>query len=255
MLTVKVIRQLLEKNHVPAHLMNRLRADERKGVRELMERYDRRFLAQQQERFRLMKMYSLEIREGMDLGLTAGIDEAGRGPLAGPVYAAAVILPLGLSIPGLKDSKKLSAEKRGQLRILIEQEALAVGWGYGTVEEIDRFNIWEATVLAMRRAVRQLGLSPGLLLVDGSLAPQLGECPVRAVVDGDNRSASIAAASIVAKERRDRIMDQLDQLYPEYGFSRHKGYGTADHYDALARFGPSPVHRRSFLHPEREGSW
>ena len=175
-----------------------------------------------------------------------GIDEAGRGPLAGPVCAAAVILPEGLEIPGLNDSKKLTDKKRRELFPIIEGQALAYGIGWASQEEIDDINILQATFLAMSRAVEQLNIRPDLALVDGNRAPTL-DLPVETVVMGDSLSASIAAASVLAKVSRDDVMLRMAEEYPVYGFEVHKGYGTKAHYEALRTFGPSPIHRRTFL--------
>lgn len=175
-----------------------------------------------------------------------GIDEAGRGPLAGPVCAAAVILPEGLEIPGLNDSKKLTDKKRRELFPIIEEQALAYGIGWASQAEIDDINILQATFLAMSRAVEQLNIRPDLALVDGNRAPTL-DLPVETVVKGDSLSASIAAASVLAKVSRDDVMLRMAEEYPGYGFEVHKGYGTKAHYEALRTFGPSPIHRRTFL--------
>ena len=175
-----------------------------------------------------------------------GIDEAGRGPLAGPVCAAAVILPEGLEIPGLNDSKKLTDKKRRELFPIIEEQALAYGIGWASQEEIDDINILQATFLAMSRAVEQLNIRPDLALVDGNRAPTL-DLPVETVVKGDSLSAGIAAASVLAKVSRDDVMLRMAEEYPGYGFEVHKGYGTKAHYEALRTFGPSPIHRRTFL--------
>ncbi|KAB7627929.1 ribonuclease HII [Alkalilimnicola sp. S0819] len=178
-------------------------------------------------------------------GRVAGVDEAGRGPLAGPVVAAAVILDPAKPIPGLADSKKLSPRRRAALRARIEAEALAWALGRAEVEEIDRINILQASFLAMRRAVDGLGVVPDMVLVDGNACPPL-PCAAQPVVGGDNRIACIAAASILAKEVRDAELIALDARYPAYGFARHKGYGTAVHLRALREHGPCPLHRRSF---------
>lgn len=175
-----------------------------------------------------------------------GIDEAGRGPLAGPVCAAAVILPERLDIPGLNDSKKLTDKKRRELFPIIEEQAIAFGLGWASQEEIDEINILQATFLAMSRAVEQLKIRPDLALVDGNRAPAL-DLPVETVVQGDSLSASIAAASVLAKVSRDDVMLRMAEEYPGYGFEVHKGYGTKAHYEALRKFGPSPIHRRTFL--------
>lgn len=175
-----------------------------------------------------------------------GIDEAGRGPLAGPVCAAAVILPERLDIPGLNDSKKLTDKKRRELFPIIEEQAIAFGLGWASQEEIDEINILQATFLAMSRAVEQLKIRPDLALVDGNRAPAL-DLPVETVVKGDSLSASIAAASVLAKVSRDDVMLRMAEEYPGYGFEVHKGYGTKAHYEALRKFGASPIHRRTFL--------
>ncbi len=178
--------------------------------------------------------------------LICGIDEAGRGPLAGPVCAAAVILPFGLEIPGLNDSKKLTDRKRSELYDLIVASAVAYGIAVSDEKEIDEINILQATFRAMERAVSQLQQKPDLILVDGNRLPQL-QTEAYPIVKGDSLSASIAAASILAKVTRDRFMEQQDALYPAYGFAVHKGYGTKRHYEALTEHGPCPIHRMSFL--------
>ena len=184
-------------------------------------------------------------KEGFSL--ICGVDEAGRGPLAGPVCAAAVILPPDLELEGLNDSKKLSEKRREALYPLICEQALAYGIAFASEQEIDELNILQATFLAMRRAVEQLGQKPDLALVDGNREPDFGDIPVRTIIKGDSRSANIAAASILAKVTRDRFMLEQDAVYPQYGFAVHKGYGTQKHYAALREFGPCPIHRRSFL--------
>lgn len=176
-----------------------------------------------------------------------GIDEAGRGPLAGPVFAAAVILPDGLVIDGLDDSKKISEKKREALFDVICREAIAFGIASASVEEIEQHNILQANYMAMRRAVAALSIAPDMILVDGNGLPPGMPAPTRTLVKGDALSASIAAASILAKVSRDRLMLELDAQYPQYQFSKHKGYGTALHYAMLREHGLSPVHRRSFL--------
>lgn len=182
--------------------------------------------------------------------LICGVDEAGRGPLAGPVSAAAVILDDARSIDGLADSKKLSEKQRDQLAPVIRERALAWAVAYAEVEEIDRLNILQATLLAMRRAVLALDIRPQQVLVDGLYCPQTG-IPSQAIVKGDSKVAAISAASILAKTARDEIMLQLHQQYPHYGFAGHKGYPTAAHLAALREQGVSPVHRKSFR-PVRE---
>lgn len=178
--------------------------------------------------------------------LICGVDEAGRGPLAGPVCAAAVILPPHVQIPGLNDSKKLTDKKRRELYPVIMEQAVAYGIGFASHEEIDEINILQATYLAMERAIAQLSVKPELALIDGNRAKDFG-LPVQTVIKGDSLSASIAAASILAKVTRDNLMLDAAAEYPLYSFDVHKGYGTKAHYEALTNYGPSPIHRMSFL--------
>ena len=175
-----------------------------------------------------------------------GVDEAGRGPLAGPVCAAAVILPKGEIIPGLNDSKKLTDKKRRELFPIIKEKAIAYGIGLASHEEIDEINILQATYLAMERAIAQLQVKPEFALIDGNRAKDFG-LPVRTVVKGDSLSASIAAASVLAKVTRDDLMVKMAEQYPQYGFEIHKGYGTKAHYEALRQHGASTIHRKTFL--------
>ncbi len=175
----------------------------------------------------------------------AGIDEAGRGPLAGPVVAAAVILPEQFELPGLNDSKQLSEKQRNQLYPLIHEQAIAVGIGVSRRYEIDQINILQATLQGMSRAVRRLAITPDFLLIDG-ITPLPTEIAQKTLKKGDSRSLSIAAASVVAKVVRDRIMVAYDRLFPEYGFAGHKGYGSQKHRDAVAQYGPCLCHRRTF---------
>jgi len=177
--------------------------------------------------------------------MIAGVDEAGRGPLAGPVVAAAVILPEGLRIPGVDDSKKLSPEKREHLFDVINSQALTVGIGMGSPEMIDRINILQATLHAMLEAVFALSPQPDFILIDG-ISQIATTIPQKTVKKGDSLSLSIAAASIIAKVTRDRLMRKLDAIHPGYGFADHKGYGSATHLEAIRQLGPSPVHRLSF---------
>ena len=178
--------------------------------------------------------------------LICGVDEAGRGPLAGPVCAAAVILPWDLEIPGLNDSKKLTDARRRELFPVIQEKALAYGIAFAGPQEIDEINILQATFLAMERALTQLSVKPDLALIDGNRSRDFG-LPVETVIKGDARSANIAAASILAKVTRDDYMIEQSKIYPVYGFEVHKGYGTKRHYAALEEFGPCPIHRASFL--------
>ena len=192
-------------------------------------------------------MWQIE-KELYDQGfeMLCGVDEAGRGPLAGPVCAAAVILPRGLEIPGLTDSKKLSDKRRRELFPVIQEQAIAYGIAMVDHATIDEINILQATFLAMEQAIGQLQGKADLALIDGNRAKEFG-LPVRTVVKGDSLSANIAAASILAKVTRDEYMEQMALTYPQYGFDIHKGYGTKAHYEALRQFGPSPIHRMTFL--------
>lgn len=185
------------------------------------------------------------VKARSDDALIAGVDEAGRGPLAGAVYAAAVILDPEKPIDGLMDSKKLSEKKRIILEELIKERAFSWAIAYATVEEIDSINILQASMLAMKRAVEQLDVKPGHVQVDGNRCPNVN-ISVEAIVKGDQLVAEISAASILAKQARDKELIVLDQQYPGYGFAQHKGYGTKQHIESLQRLGPTPVHRKSF---------
>ncbi len=176
-----------------------------------------------------------------------GVDEAGRGPLAGPVCAAAVILPEDIEIEGLNDSKKLSEKKREYLFDIIKEKALSFCIAYGSVEEIEKFNILEATFIAMNRSIDGLDVKPDFALIDGNRVPKNIKIPCETVIKGDAKSASIAAASILAKVTRDRLLLEYDREYPQYNFKKHKGYGTKEHTDLILEYGPCPIHRPSFL--------
>ncbi|MBQ6796967.1 MAG: ribonuclease HII [Clostridia bacterium] len=176
-----------------------------------------------------------------------GVDEAGRGPLAGPVCAAAVILPKNTIIDGNNDSKKLTEKKREALFDIIKEKAISYGIAFATHEEIDEINILQATYLAMRRAVEQLNIPPDLAMIDGNRIPPDLPCEARCIIKGDALSSSIACASVLAKVTRDRYMLEMSEKYPEYNFAKHKGYGTKEHIEALRKYGMCPIHRRSFL--------
>ena len=175
-----------------------------------------------------------------------GVDEAGRGPLCGPVYAAACILPDGLVIEGLNDSKKLTEKKREALFDVIRENAIAYCIASASVEEIDELNILEADLLAMRRAIDGLSVKADFAIIDGNIARDF-QVPAKAIIKGDAKSMNIAAASVLAKVARDRICIELDRQYPEYEIAKHKGYGTKAHMDALRKYGPSPIHRKKFI--------
>lgn len=176
-----------------------------------------------------------------------GVDEAGRGPLAGPVCAAAVILPEGAVIEGLDDSKKLTEKKRERLYDIIKETAVAYSVAYGTLEEIETVNILEATYLAMNRAIEGLSVKPDFALIDGNRVPRGIKIPCEIIVKGDSKSMSVAAASVLAKVTRDRLMLEYDKKYPEYNFKKHKGYGTKEHTELIKQYGPCEIHRLSFL--------
>lgn len=176
-----------------------------------------------------------------------GVDEAGRGPLAGPVCAAAVILPEGLEIEGLNDSKKLTEAKREKLFDIIIEKAVSYSVAFGTVEEIEQYNILNATFIAMNKAIEGLDVKPDYALIDGNRVPKGIKIDCETVIKGDAKSASVAAASVLAKVTRDRLLLRYSEKYPEYGFEKHKGYGTAAHYEAVRKYGLCPVHRPSFF--------
>lgn len=194
-----------------------------------------------------MPDYSIE-QELHAQGFTCvcGVDEAGRGPLCGPVFAAACILPDGLYIEGLNDSKKLTEKKREKLFDIIKKEAVAYSIASADVEEINEMNILEADLLAMRRAIDGLGVKADFAIIDGNIARDF-QIPACAVIKGDSKSMSIAAASVLAKVARDRLCLELDREYPQYGIAKHKGYGTKEHKEALRKYGPSPIHRKKFI--------
>ncbi len=241
---IKAIYQAANESMLP-DFISRFIADERKGVQDLIEKADKRLLAYEKEKERMYQMMSYE-REYADCEYICGIDEAGRGPLAGPVVAAAVVLPKDCDILYLNDSKQLSAKKRDELFDIIKEKAVAYGIGYATPERIDEINILQATYEAMREAVNKLSVKPDILLNDAVTIPELDMRQVP-IIKGDAKSASIAAASILAKVTRDRLMQDYDTLMPQYGFASNKGYGSAMHIKALEEHGASPIHRRSFI--------
>lgn len=223
-----------------------LRADSRSGVQKLLQSYLKRQEKQAQEYLRVENMWQYE-RQLWAQGRNwiAGVDEAGRGPLAGPVVAAAVILPPDFDATGLNDSKQIRMEERNRLREKIEQEAIAVGVGIVDVAYIDQYNILQATYQAMRVALSQLEPIPDYILGDAVTIPQV-RIPQQGIIKGDAKSHSIAAASIIAKTTRDEYMKKLGEQYPEYGFEKHMGYGTPEHLQAVEEFGVTPEHRKSF---------
>ena len=224
-----------------------LQRDTRSGVVKIAERLKREIAGHNREidRIKAMKKFEYEwVNKGARY--IAGIDEVGRGPLAGPVYAGAVVFPIGCIIEGVNDSKKLSPQKRSSLYGMIKSSAISCATGYCDEKTIDRINILNATFEAMKSAVIQLKVRPDVLLIDAVRIPGL-DIPQVPIVKGDSLSFSIAAASIIAKVERDKIMDGLSSLYPVYNFASNKGYGTQEHMDALKKYGPCPIHRRSFI--------
>ena len=219
--------------------------DSRAGVQNLIQKYQKQeeTLKKERERTEQMKIYEHKYE---DLGWICGIDEVGRGPLAGPVVAGAVILPRDSKILHLNDSKQLTAKKRDELYDVIMREAVAVGIGYASPARIDEINILQATYEAMREAISKLSVKPDVLLNDAVKIPQVDIRQVP-IIKGDAKSVSIAAASIVAKVTRDRLMEEYDKVLPGYGFASNKGYGSAEHIAALKEIGPSPIHRQSFI--------
>ena len=226
--------------------LNALEQDPRAGVRAIAEQVRKKQKAQARENARLEQMLTVEkkLRE-RGIQHIAGVDEAGRGPLAGPVVAAAVILPPDTIIPGLNDSKALSAKRREELFETIHNIALAIGVGKASPREIDKYNIRNTTHHAMCEALAALGISPDRVLIDGNATPG-SPFPEQTIIGGDRKSLSIAAASVIAKVTRDRLMIDYHAQYPDYGFAHHKGYGSTDHLAALQKHGPCPIHRQSF---------
>lgn len=220
-------------------------ADPRKGVQNLIRKAMQQREKLQQERNRLQQMWKYE-KQYQECQTICGIDEAGRGPLAGPVVAGAVILPRDCEILYLNDSKKLSETRREQLYEEIQDKAVAWAVGIVSQERIDEINILQATYEAMRQAIQQLEVIPDLLLVDAVHIPDISQKQV-GIIKGDAKSVSIAAASIMAKVTRDRLMAEMDAVYPEYGFAGHKGYGSQAHIAAIRQYGPCPIHRRTFI--------
>lgn len=239
-------RYLRADEPVSMHVMNALRRDERQGVRELHVLLKKRYLDERRERNRLDGMLNFErVLWKSGVRHIAGVDEVGVGPLAGPVVAAAVVFAPGTTIPGVDDSKRLDPDKRSTVAEMIRREAVGIGIGMASVEEIDAINVYQAGLLAMRRAVEALPVAPQHVLVDARTIPGVA-APQNPFTKGDGINFSIAAASIVAKTHRDALMEDLDRRFPEYGFRHHKGYGTPQHQAAIQRFGPCPLHRMSY---------
>ncbi|MCR4934463.1 MAG: ribonuclease HII [Lachnospiraceae bacterium] len=246
-LTIKEIGDLFktEDNEKLNELIKEFSSDERDGVKKHILLAKKKLLAYEKEVLRIESLKEYE-RKYESLGYVCGIDEVGRGPLAGPVVAGAVILPKDSKILYLNDSKKLTAKKREELYDVIMEEAVSVGLGFVGPERIDEINILNATYEAMRDAVSKLSVVPDVLLNDAVTIPGLSMKQVP-IIKGDAKSVSIAAASIVAKVTRDRLMVEYDAVYPEYNFKSNKGYGSADHIEALKKYGKTPIHRNSFI--------
>lgn len=241
-MTIKEIESLFAGERPTAELIEACRSDARAAVRRFPLRWERE--EREHERVAALYQYEYEAR-ARGAEYIAGVDEAGRGPLAGPVVVAAVILPLGLFIPKINDSKKLSPKVRESLHDLILEKAVAVRHAVIDEKTIDRINIYQATINGMYDAIFSLTPEPQEVLIDAVHLDKL-TMPSLSIIKGDAKSASIAAASIIAKVERDRLMDAYDKLYPAYGFAQHKGYGTAQHMNAIKKYGPCPIHRRTF---------
>jgi ribonuclease HII len=247
-LSVEEIRDRFARSDQPVtpQVLNKLKRDSRQGVRQIYEVLKKRHDRERGERLRLDAMLNFErVLWRSGVRSIAGVDEAGTGPLAGPVVAAAVVFPPHTELSGIDDSKKLDPEQRATAELAIRAAAVGVGVGVADVGEIDRINIYQAALLAMRRAVDALPASPQHVLVDARNIPGV-EIPQNCFNKGDGINFSIATASIIAKTYRDRLMNELAGTYPEYGFDRHKGYGTPEHQDAIRRIGPCAIHRMSF---------
>jgi len=245
--TIKEIKKILTKIEVNKKIIEKLQRDNRQGVRNLGVKYKNRLKKERERQQKWERMNKREdILHNRGYRLIAGIDEAGRGPLAGPVVAAAVILPEDKKIIGLDDSKKLSARKREKLYEIIKKLSVAVGVGIIDNKEIDKINIHRATFMAMKKAIKNLDIIPDYLLVDGNSEIPLLALTQEAVIDGDARVNVIAAASIIAKVTRDNIIDNYHQEYPQYGFINNKGYGTQEHIEAIKKYGITPLHRLSY---------
>ena len=225
--------------------ISRYEKDERAGARKLVQQARKQIEQLEKERQRIEKLKTYE-RQYEQAGYVCGIDEVGRGPLAGPVVAGAVILPKDCKMLYINDSKKLSEKKREELYAVIMEQAAATGIGMASPQRIDEINILQATYEAMRQAIQNLSLTPDILLNDAVTIPQV-EIPQVPIIKGDEKSISIGAASIIAKVTRDRLMVEYDKIMPEYGFARNKGYGSKEHLEAIRVYGPSPIHRRSFI--------
>ena len=248
-LKTEEIKKIFEETafHELLNKIDMFRDDQRLGVKRLILQYEKKYIAYTDELKRLEALSAFE-KECKQKGyqLIGGIDEVGRGPLSGPVVTAIVILPENCRILGINDSKKLSAKKREELSEIIKREAIAYSFGSASPAEIDEMNILQATYKAMRRAINSLNIKPDFVLADAVTIPEM-KIPQKGIIHGDARSISIGAASIIAKVERDAMMDEFDQVFPEYKFGKNKGYGSSEHIDAIKKYGPCPIHRRSFI--------
>lgn len=245
-MTVAEITNFLEHENLSAAMISKLKQDQRVSVSRLLVKWEKRKEQDLVEKERIQGLYSQErilAEQGYDF--IAGVDEAGRGPLAGPLVIGAVILPLGCHLPYINDSKKLSAKQREYLYHAIKEVAISVQHTVIDIDVIDRLNIYQATILGMYNVINELHQKPQAVLIDAVPLPNL-EIHSLSLIGGDAISASIGAASIIAKVERDNLMLELDHQFPQYGFAKHKGYGTPDHLKALQKHGPCPIHRRSF---------
>ncbi len=244
--TIQQIKEKINSEQFSEEWFEQLKADDRQGVKNLINQYEKKKEKKRQLELQFQQLTKIE-RELRLSGYNhiAGIDEVGRGPLAGPVVAASVILPEDFTLLGINDSKQLTEEKRNLFYDVIYKQALAVGIGIANHDEIDQLNIYRATELAMKRALTNLSVAPDYVLID---AMNLSQIPIKqkSIVKGDTKSVSIAAASIIAKVTRDRMMSDYHESYPNYHFHKNKGYGTKDHIESLKKFGPSPIHRKTF---------
>lgn len=248
-LTITEIKNILSATDYDrlSETLDSFRADERSGVIKLIKQFENKYSAHLAELKRLEEITMFE-KDLYSKGykLIAGIDEVGRGPLAGPVVTAAVILPVGCKIEGVNDSKKLTAHKREELSSIIKEKAAAYAFGMASPIEIDDINILQATYRAMRKAIAALNPNADFVLADAVTIPEI-TVPQRGIIKGDAKSISIGAASIIAKVERDAMMDEYAKIYPEYGFEKNKGYGSAEHIAAIKEYGPCPIHRKTFI--------
>ncbi|RPF56012.1 ribonuclease HII [Aquisalibacillus elongatus] len=244
--TVTVIKERLQKGEFTNGWFEQLKQDSRKGVQQLINRFEKQKQKEQEVHDDFLRMSQIEQQlYNNGYQYIAGVDEVGRGPLAGPVVTASVILPKDIYLPGLNDSKKLSLEQREYFYNRIKENAIAIGVGQADAQEIDYLNIYQATKLAMKRSIDGMAKQPDYLLIDAMRLDQV-DVEQQSIVKGDSKSISIAAASVVAKVERDRLMEEIAKDYPMYQFESNVGYGTKAHLDSLKEYGPTPYHRRSF---------